>query len=83
MQSGADADVVRGDRQPSAVVAEALDERGDGVVLNDLVDPDALDALFAPQGDGTERCDGRVTFRYDATRVTVEVEGDEVAVRIE
>lgn len=40
--------------------------------LFEVVDPDALDALFAPRGDGTPRAGGRVSFVYGDSRVTVD-----------
>lgn len=41
-------------------------------LLADVLDPDALDALFSPQADGTPRLGGRVTFVYSDCRVTVD-----------
>lgn len=46
--------------------------------LSEVVDPDALRALFAPKHDGTPR-EGRVTFTYCGYDVTVEAP-DEVRV---
>lgn len=49
--------------------------------LNDAVDTDALDALFAPLFDGTPRVDddshpgGWVRFRYAGYQVTVTADG--------
>lgn len=40
--------------------------------LTDVVDPDALDALFGARDDGTPRSGGRLTFVYSRSRVTVE-----------
>ena len=40
--------------------------------LANVVDPTALDALFDPQGDGTPRRGGRLTFVYDGYRITVD-----------
>lgn len=40
--------------------------------LAGVVDPDALDALFAPQSDGTARTGGRLSFVYGDCRVTVD-----------
>lgn len=63
--------------EPSVAVIEALAaELGDdplqlGVQLNDFVDPDALDALFAPRYDGTERRPGRIEFTMLGCTVTV------------
>lgn len=48
-----------------AAVAEALEvDETDLPPLNDVVDLDALDALFAPQFDGSPRPGGRVSFQY-------------------
>ncbi|WP_459807299.1 HalOD1 output domain-containing protein [Halopiger thermotolerans] len=43
--------------------------------LYDVVDPDALEALFAPTEGGTTRR-GRVEFTYAEYRVTVDAAGD-------
>lgn len=43
--------------------------------LDDVIDPDALDALFAPRSDGQPRGTGRVLFRYYGYQVTVTHEG--------
>jgi hypothetical protein len=55
------------------VVESVADAAGTGPTalpsLTDVVDPDALDALFA--GD---RANGRVTFRYAGYRVTVDAD---------
>lgn len=39
--------------------------------LTDVVDPDALDALFAPRPNDTPRAGGRLSFSYGGCRVTV------------
>ncbi|WP_135820177.1 HalOD1 output domain-containing protein [Halostella litorea] len=66
--------------QPSERVVESVAE-AEGVdpvdltpPLNDVVDLDALDALFAPVG-GVPRAVGRVEFRYDGYVVVVEADG--------
>lgn len=43
--------------------------------LNDAVDPDALDALFAPREGGTPRRPGTVSFRFAGFTVTVDADG--------
>lgn len=40
--------------------------------LADVVDPDALNALFATRTEGTPRTGGRVSFVYSQSRVTIE-----------
>lgn len=40
--------------------------------INTVVDPDALDALFASQSDGRTRSGGRVTFVYSRCEITVD-----------
>jgi hypothetical protein len=40
--------------------------------LSDVVDPDALDAIFALRPDDTPRAGGRVSFTYCRCRVTVD-----------
>lgn len=39
--------------------------------LNDHVDPDALNRLFAPKSDGTPRANGQVSFSVWGHQVTV------------
>lgn len=43
--------------------------------LHAAVDPEALDALFAPRADGTPRSPGTITFRFCGYRVTVHDDG--------
>ncbi|WP_254535772.1 HalOD1 output domain-containing protein [Halomarina litorea] len=40
--------------------------------LYEAIDPDALEALFAPCGDGTPRAPGCVVFEIGSFEVTVE-----------
>lgn len=40
--------------------------------LADVLDPDALNALFDAKADGTTRVGGRLDFVYAACRVTVD-----------
>jgi hypothetical protein len=40
--------------------------------LTDIVDPTALDTLFAPQHDGTPRAGGRLTFVYSDCYITID-----------
>ncbi len=44
--------------------------------LYDVLNPEALDALFAPREDGTPRSSGRVTFSYCGYDVVVTSDGD-------
>lgn len=44
--------------------------------LDDAVDPDALDALFVPKPDGTERGGGELSFRFGGCTVTVASRGE-------
>jgi hypothetical protein len=59
-------------------IVRAVAEVGDvdpddlAVALNDVVDPDAVDRLFAPRADGTARQGGELSFTFAACRVTVE-----------
>jgi hypothetical protein len=46
-----------------------------GVELNDVVDPDALNHLFADRLDGTPRLGGRVVFSMIGHVVTVSSDG--------
>lgn len=51
--------------------------------LNDYLDPDALDTLFAPRSDGTPRVGGRVAFDVDGRSVVVDAsDPDRVVVRV-
>ena len=55
----------------STCVAEALSTViEDCPTLYDVVDPDALDALFGTKADGTPRDRGRVSFGIDDYLVT-------------
>ncbi|WP_227380707.1 HalOD1 output domain-containing protein [Haladaptatus halobius] len=49
--------------------------------LYETIDPDALDALFVPRTDGSDRPGGQVTFTYAGYSVTVT--SDRPAVRID
>lgn len=40
--------------------------------LSDVIDPDALDALFTPRPSDTPRAGGRLSFSYSSCRVTVD-----------
>lgn len=40
--------------------------------LNEVVDPDALDALFSPRPNDTPRAGGRLSFNYSDCRITVD-----------
>lgn len=66
-----------GSRRASAAVVEAVAEtkgvrpEAIGQPLNDVVDPDALDALFATRRDGTPRSGGTVSFTLADVVVTV------------
>jgi hypothetical protein len=58
--------VARGVAAVTDTPADELD-----AVLNDYVDPDALDRLFAERLDGTDRVEGRVVFPMLGCRVEV------------
>lgn len=61
----------------STTVAHALaDVMGEDVTqteftLFECIEPDALDALFSPLEDGSERCSGHVAFNVRGYQVTV------------
>lgn len=65
-----------------AIAAEADRDPTELPPLFDTIDPDALDAIFSTQPDGTPRRDGEVVFPYAGYRVcvsadrTVEVRSD-------
>lgn len=44
--------------------------------LYDAVNPEALDSLFAPRTDGTERATGRVEFTFCGYDIVVTSDGD-------
>ncbi|AHF99290.1 hypothetical protein HALLA_10900 [Halostagnicola larsenii XH-48] len=44
--------------------------------LYEVLNPEALDALFAPREDGTPRTNGRVEFPYCGYQVTVTSDGE-------
>jgi hypothetical protein len=53
------------------------------VELNDVVDPDAMDDLFAPRADGKPRADGRVEFELLGCAVAVHADGRVVVERVQ
>lgn len=70
----------RSDCAPSVAVVLALSTVTESdpltlEVLNDTVDPDALDRVFSPKPDGTPRADGHVTFPVSDHEVTVHGNG--------
>lgn len=44
--------------------------------LYEVIDPDALDALFSPKGDGGVRTGGEVQFTYCGYEIRVTSNGD-------
>lgn len=48
-----------------------VDVTDTGFTLNDYVDPDALDKLFAPKADGTPRTNGHFSFEIWGCQVSV------------
>jgi Halobacterial output domain 1 len=44
--------------------------------LYNVINPEALDELFAPRTNGTMRANGSVSFQYDGYWVTVTSEND-------
>jgi hypothetical protein len=44
--------------------------------LYEVINPEALDELFAPRVSGTTRAGGSVSFQYDGYQVTVTSEND-------
>lgn len=44
--------------------------------LYDVLNPEALDSLFAPRADGSPRSQGRIEFSYCGYDVTVTSDGD-------
>ncbi|GAB3025473.1 HalOD1 output domain-containing protein [Natronobiforma cellulositropha] len=44
--------------------------------LYDVLNPEALDALFAPRHDGTERAPGRVEFTFCGYDIVVTSDGE-------
>ena len=51
--------------------------------LYDVVDPEALDALFRPRSDDTPPLRGAVTFEFGGCEVTVEGTGTVVVVPVD
>jgi Halobacterial output domain 1 len=57
-------------------IADAEDCSPDDLeTLYTVINPEALDELFAPQADGTTRTHGSVSFRYAGYWVTVSSDG--------
>ncbi|ELY62105.1 HalOD1 output domain-containing protein [Natronolimnohabitans innermongolicus] len=44
--------------------------------LYDVINPEALDALFADRDDGTSRATGRVEFAFSGYRIVVTSDGE-------
>ncbi|MFB6172842.1 MAG: HalOD1 output domain-containing protein [Haloarculaceae archaeon] len=70
----------RDERSASYAVIEAVATREQATVaslppLSDVVDTDALDALFRPRPDGTPRRGGTVQVGYCGYTVTVAADG--------
>lgn len=72
-------------RTPSRTVIEAVAD-AEGIPpeevrpptyesLHDVVDPEALDALFAARSDGTPRPGGTVSFPFAGYDITIEHDG--------
>ena len=64
------------DESTSVAVSKAIDmcreaDPKDTETLHDVVDPDALDAIFAQIDGDTPRSSGRVSFIFRGCRVTV------------
>ena len=59
-----------------AVAAVRGNEQSGLDPLYECVDPDALNAVFAPYSDGTPRGDGHVSFSFNETDVTVHCHGE-------
>ena len=85
MEEGGDRIDVSHRTPPSQAVVEAVAD-AEGVppealcppeyeTLHDVVDPQALDELFAPKATGIERNPGRVSFEFCGYVVTVEPDG--------
>ncbi|WP_227354912.1 DUF7504 family protein [Haladaptatus salinisoli] len=71
----------RSDRMLGTTVVETVAEAAGvtpadiEVPLYDVIDPDALDALFAPRPDGRDRTAGTVSFALHGHYVTVSADG--------
>lgn len=52
-----------------------LDVTDTAFTLADFVDPEALDRLFKPKDDGTQRIDGQLSFDVWGNEVTVHSDG--------
>lgn len=85
MVEGGDAADEPSNRPPSQAVIEAVAE-AEGVPPDELtppayeplhavIDPEALDALFAARSEGTDRPRGTVSFRFCGYDVTVDRDG--------
>ena len=64
------------DESTSVEVSKAIDKcteayPRDTETLHEVVDPDALDAIFVPIDEDTPRSSGRISFIFRGCRVTV------------
>lgn len=57
-------------------VLEATDKEPMDVNLNDVIQPDALNRIFAPKPDGTLRSGGTISFDFAGCHVTVRGDGE-------
>lgn len=57
-------------------IAEATELTVTEFALANYVDPDALNALFRPQLDGTPRADGRVSLSVEGHRIVASADGE-------
>lgn len=66
-------------RQSTKVIEEVAEFKGVDPIhlppLYDALDPDALDTLFEPAGNGATRGNGSIEFTYAQQRVTVHADG--------
>lgn len=79
----------RSDRSLIPLIVDAVAANsGEETVLNapplhDVIDPDALDSLFAPTNGGTLRNDGQVRFEWADHHITLDATGVVSITRVE
>lgn len=60
----------------AVAAAKGVDVLSLETTLYEVVDPDALEQLFAPLADGTPRIGGRLSLAIDGLEVVVEADGN-------
>lgn len=69
------------DVMEAVAAAKGVDVMALETTLYEIVDPDALESLFAPLADGTPRTGGKLVLDVEGCEVVVDASGDVTATR--